>query len=125
MKIRNIEKWYKDLETTYKYYYHCKSSLAIGKHPDYCDLAVEKRNNYFEECHTGYFECVALFNPLVIEKDGNKVYLSVTDEDITFYRDRETHFEYLESACYDWFATKMTFIVYLTNVINKYLMEGN
>lgn len=125
MKIRNLEKWHKDLEATYKYYYHCQSSLAIGKHPDYCDLAVAKRNNHFEECNTGYFECVALFDPLVIEKDGSKVYLTVTDEDITFYRDSTTYFEYLESARYEWFATKMTFVVYLTNVINKYLMEGH
>lgn len=122
MRINNIEKWENELFEALKYNYHCTCLQAIGKNDIACDKAYANKMNYYERIEKNdYFECTGLYNVLKIENNETIIFIQVHNDCIEFYKDINKCYKYKYSLMYDFSANKYSYIIELTQTIEKYL----
>lgn len=123
MRIKNVEKWQKDIIDGLKYHYDVEHLAAVGKNTEFCDFAFEHKINHYEFVEDDY-KCVGLYDVARIAKmytHTKDVYIKICSDCVEFYEDNKTHYTYKGCEPYEWSANKISYIIGLVNTINKYL----
>lgn len=120
MRINNVEKWENELFDALKYNYHCTCLQAIGKNDIACNKAYENKMNYCESIENDFF-CTGLYNVLQIENNETIIFIKVYADCIEFYKDMGKCYKYEYSLMYYFSANKYSYIIELTQTIEKYL----
>lgn len=120
MKIKNIEKWENELFDALKYNYNCIHLQATGKNEIACNKANANKMNQYESIENDFF-CTGLYNVLQIENNETTIFIKVYADCIEFYKNTEKCYKYEYSLMYDFSANKYSYIIELTQTIEKYL----
>ena len=122
MRINNIEKWKTELFEALKYNYNCTHLQAIGKNDIACDKAYANKMNHYERIDkNNYFVCTGLYDVLEIKNNETIIFIQVYNECIEFYKNTEKYYKYENNLMFDFSASKYSYIIGLTQIIEKYL----
>lgn len=120
MRINNIEKWESELFDALKYNYNCTHLQATGKNNIACNKAYANKMNHYESIKNDFF-CTGLYNVLQIENNETTIFIKIYADCIEFYKNTEKCYKYEYSLMYDFSANKYSYIIELTQTIEKYL----